>query len=153
MRLLSRLSLQARMVLIQVGMIVLVAGLIIVAVATVLENLVEQQAGDRALGIARTVATVPVIVDAFDTQDPAQTIDPLAESIRQASGVSFIVVSNRDMIRYSHPNPDLIGRSLLDPPPTGTLPEDDSLPLRGETVVAQQDGSLGRSIRAKVPVG
>jgi two-component system, CitB family, sensor kinase len=152
MRLLSRLSLQTRMVLIQAGIIVLVAGLIVAAVATVLENLVEQQAGERALGIARTVAMLPDILDAFVAQDPAQTIDPLAEAMRQASGVSFIVVSNRNMIRYSHPNPELIGRSLLDPPPTGGLAEDDSLPLQGETVVAQQDGSLGRSIRAKVPV-
>jgi two-component system CitB family sensor kinase len=152
MGLLSRLSLLTRMVLIQAGIIVLVAGLISAAVASVLQNLVEQQAGERALGIARTVAMLPAVRSAFDSPNPAETIQPLAESMREASGVSFIVVSNHNMIRYSHPNPSLVGRSLLDPPPNGTLVEDDTLPLRGETVVAQEDGSLGRSIRAKVPI-
>ena len=140
------------MLLIQVGIILAIVGLISVTVVSVLTNLVEQQAGDRALSVARTVALVPAVAAAFDSPNPSATIQPLTESMRQATGVSFIVVSDRNMIRYSHPNPELIGRSLLDPPPAGNLAEDDARPLRGETVVAQQDGSLGRSIRAKVPI-
>jgi two-component system, CitB family, sensor kinase len=152
MRIFSRLSLQTKVLLIQVGIVLLVAGLISATVLSVLANLVEQQAGERALGIAEAVATMPAVQDAFDAPNPPATIQPLAESIRQATGVSFVVVSDRNLIRYSHPNPELIGRSLLDPPPTGDLAEDDSLPLRGNAVVVQEDGSLGRSIRAKVPI-
>lgn len=152
MRLLGRMSLQTKVLLIQVGIVVLVAGLITATVLSVLTKLVEQQAGERALGIGQAVALMPQIRGAFDTPDPAATIQPLAESVRQAAGVNFVVVSNRDLIRYSHPNPELVGRSLLDPPPTGGLTEDDARPLRGETVVVQEDGSLGRSIRAKVPI-
>jgi two-component system CitB family sensor kinase len=64
-----------------------------------------------------------------------------------------VVVSNQNLIRYSHPNPDLVGRSLLYPATSsGGLPEDDLRPLRGESFVVQEDGSLGRSIRAKVPI-
>src|SRR5205823_7294628 len=74
------------------------------------------------------------------------------ESVREAAALSFVVVSNRDLIRYSHTNPELIGRSLLDPPPSAGATEDDTRPLRGETVIVQEDGSLGRSIRAKVPI-
>ncbi len=152
MRLFGRLSLQTKVLLIQVGIVLLVAGLISATVVSVLAKLVEQQAGERALGIAETIALMPALRDAFDSPNPPATIQPLAESLRQAAGVSFVVVSDRNMIRYSHPNPELIGRSLLDPPPTGGLPEDDARPLRGEAVVAQEDGSLGRSIRAKVPI-
>jgi two-component system CitB family sensor kinase len=148
----SRLSLQTRVLLIQVGIVVLVAGLISVTVVSMLGNLVEQQAGDRALGIARTVALLPEVRSALDSPDPPASIQPLAERMRQATGVSFIVVSDRNMIRYSHPNPELIGRSLQDPPPSGGIAEDDSLPLRGQTVIITEDGSLGRSIRAKVPI-
>ena len=44
-------------------------------------------------------------------------------------------------------------RTLQDPPPPdGALVEDDARPLRGESFVVQEDGSLGRSIRAKAPI-
>jgi two-component system CitB family sensor kinase len=152
MHLIGRMSLQTKVLVIQVGIVLLVAGLISGMVVSVLANLVEQQAGERALGVAQTVALMPEVRNAFNTPDPAAHIQPLAESVRQAAGVSFVVVSNRDLIRYSHTNPELIGRSLLDPPPAGGTTEDDTRPLRGETVIVQEDGSLGRSIRAKVPI-
>jgi two-component system, CitB family, sensor kinase len=153
MRVLGRMKLQTKVLLMQVGIVLLVAGLISATVVSVLAKLVEQQAGERALGIAEIVAMMPEIRDAFASPDPPDIIQPLAESVRQVTGVSFVVVSNRDLIRYSHPNPELIGRSLLDPPPPGGgLSEDDARPLRGDAVVVQEDGSLGRSIRAKVPV-
>ncbi|MBV9547515.1 MAG: sensor histidine kinase, partial [Chloroflexi bacterium] len=152
MRLLGRMSLQTKVLLIQIGIVVLVAGLISTTVISVLANLVEQQAGERALGIGEAVALMPEVRNAFDAPDPSAELQPLAESVRQAAGVSFVVISNRDLIRYTHPNRELIGRSLLDPPPAGGVPEDDAKPLRGEPVVVQEEGSLGRSIRAKVPI-
>ena len=152
MRVLGRMKLQTKVLLMQVGIVLLVAGLISATVVSLLAKLVEQQAGDRALGIAEAIATMPEIRDAFASPNPPGVVQPVAESLRQVTGVSFVVVSNRDLIRYSHPNPELIGRSLLDPPPPGGLSEDDARPLRGEPVVVQEDGSLGRSIRAKVPI-
>jgi two-component system CitB family sensor kinase len=153
MWLLGRLKLQTKVLLIQVGIVLLVAGLISATVVSVLARLVERETGERALGIAQAVALMPEVRDAFDSADPAGRIQPLAESLRHAAGLSFVVVSNRNLIRYSHTNPELIGRSLQDPPsPDGALREDDARPLRGESFVVEEDGSLGRSIRAKVPI-
>ncbi|MCA1645265.1 MAG: PAS domain-containing protein, partial [Chloroflexi bacterium] len=153
MRVLGHLRLQTKVLLMQVGIVLLVAGLISAAVGSVLARLVEQQAGERALSLGAAIAVMPEIRQAFSSPDPAETIQPITEAIRQVAGVSFVVVSNTALVRYSHPNPELIGRSLLDPPaPGGGLPEDDARPLRGEPVVVQEDGSLGRSIRAKVPI-
>jgi two-component system CitB family sensor kinase len=153
MRVLSRLTLQTKVLLMQVGIVLLVAGLISATVLSVLARLVEQQTGERALGIAQAVALMLPVRDAFDSPDPPAIIQPLAEAVRQTAGLSFVVVSNRALVRYSHPNPELIGRSLQDPPlPDGALLEDDARPLRGESFVVQEDGTLGRSIRAKVPI-
>src|SRR5579871_4299392 len=107
MRHLGRLSLQTKVLLIQVGIVLLVAGLITVTVVSVLAKRVEQEAGERALGIGQAVALMPEVRDAFVAADPAAILQPLAESVRQAAGVNFVVISNRDMIRYSHPNPEL----------------------------------------------
>jgi two-component system CitB family sensor kinase len=147
------MRLQTKVLLIQVGIVLLVASLIFGTLVSVLSRVVEEQYGQRVLSIAQTVALMPTVRGAFDAPDPSATIQPLAESLRQAAGLSFIVVSNRDLIRYSHPNPDLIGKSLLFPPPAdATLIEDDRRPLHGESLIVQEDGSLGRSIRAKVPI-
>jgi two-component system, CitB family, sensor kinase len=137
----------------QIGIVVLVAALMSGAIVSVLARVAEQQSGERVLGIAHTVALMPAVRDAFNSPDPPAVIQPLAESVRQAAGLSFVVVANRDLIRYSHPNPDLIGKSLEDPPPPdGAIPEDDARALRGESFFVEEDGSLGRSIRAKVPL-
>src|SRR5438270_5586296 len=133
MRAIARLSLQTKVLLIQIGIVVLVAGLISVAVISALMRLVEQQSGERVLGIAYAVAAMPTIRAALDTPAAAATIQPLAESVRQSAGLSFVVVANRDLIRFSHPNPELIGRSLQDPPlPDGAIAEDDARALGGQ---------------------
>jgi two-component system, CitB family, sensor kinase len=107
----------------------------------------DARAGQESLAIARTVASTPAIANAFSARDPARIIEPLAERIRHATGAAFIVVANRKGIRYSHPDPTQIGKSLLHDPgePVASV-------LAGKTEVAVQTGSLGRSVRAKVPL-
>lgn len=107
----------------------------------------DKHAAEKSLDIARAVATTPAVVQAFGGSDPAAVIDPIAETIRHATGAAFIVVANREGIRYSHPNPAMIGTSLLNDPG-----ENPAAVLAGQTFVGVQSGSLGRSMRAKVPI-
>src|SRR5207302_10217009 len=128
------LMLQSKVLLMQVGIVLLVAGLISATVLSVLTHMVEQQTGERALSIAQAFALMPEVRNSFDSPDPPASIQPLAEAVRQTADLSFVVVSNRALIRYSHPNLQLIGRSLQDPPlPDGALLEDDARALRGES--------------------
>lgn len=107
----------------------------------------DRQAGQNSLRIAQSVAADPLIVGGFSTPDPARAIDPVAETVRRATGATFIVVTNRQGVRYSHPDSALIGTSLLNDPG-----ENPAAILSGGTYVGVQNGSLGRSMRAKVPV-
>ena len=104
----------------------------------------DEHAGERALAVARVVATDADVVEAFSTPEPPAIIDPIAEHFREAAGAAFIVVADDRGIRYSHPNPQMIGTSLLDDP--GENPE---AVLSGKTFVGIQNGSLGPSMRAK----
>jgi two-component system CitB family sensor kinase len=152
-RILGRLRLQTKVLLIQIAIVLLVAGLIVGTVVSVVATLLERQSGELVMGIARTVAVMPTVRAAFSSTNPERVIQPLAEDVRQAAGLSFVVVANKDLIRYSHTNPELIGKSLREPPlPNGAILEDDARALRGESFVVVEDGSLGRSIRAKVPI-
>lgn len=106
------------------------------------EQLVGQYQ-ERALALARVVATTPEIVDAYGDADPSRRIQPIAEAIRRSSGASFVVVTDKGGIRYSHPNPERIGERVSTDP---------SSALGGQEFVGVERGTLGVSVRAKVPV-
>jgi sensor histidine kinase regulating citrate/malate metabolism len=106
------------------------------------EQLVGQYQ-QRALALARVVATTPEIVDAYGDARPSERIQPIAEAIRRSSGASFVVVTDKDGIRYSHPNPERIGERVSTDP---------SAALAGQDFVGVERGTLGVSVRAKVPV-
>ncbi|ONI86632.1 histidine kinase [Saccharothrix sp. ALI-22-I] len=98
---------------------------------------------DRMLSVAESVARLPTVVEAFDSPDPPATIQPLAELIRKASGVTYVVVTDRNGVRYAHPDPDRIGEKVSTDPSTA---------LSGQVFVGTETGTLGTSLRAKVPV-
>jgi len=138
-----RPRLSTQILLLQLALIALtVSAGLVVSIIQARRNL-DQQAGRRSLAIARTVAAVPEIGRAFRLPHPERTIDPIAERIRDATGASFVVVANRRGIRYSHPVKAELGQPLSTSP--GAV-------LQGEEFVGVQTGSLGRSMRAKVPL-
>ncbi|MGE5673762.1 MAG: hypothetical protein ACM3XM_07720, partial [Mycobacterium leprae] len=139
MRLRTRFIL-ATMALVTV-IVVLTGGLFL----KILQDTLVNQFGEDALDVAQAVARNPQIRDAMDEPEPSRTIQPLAESIRQATGATFVVVGNTDGIRYSHPDPTKIGLPMVGGDNDGALVE-------GRDYVSVADGSLGRSIRGKVPI-
>ena len=143
----SRLRLSTQLLLLQLAIIVLTVGVSSVVVYLHSRSDIAQRAGAESLAIARTVATDQRIVAALVRPDGAKIIDPIAERIRRATGASFVVVANRQGIRMSHPNPKLIGKSLLHDPG-----ENPAATFAGKTFVGEQPGSLGKSMRAKVPI-
>ncbi|MBP2411774.1 two-component system CitB family sensor kinase [Arthrobacter stackebrandtii] len=98
---------------------------------------------DRMVGVARQVATNPVILAAFNDADPSQVIQPITELISKSSGIAYAVVMNADGIRYSHPDPGKIGKHV------STDPEE---VLSGDMYVGTQTGTMGTSWRVKVPI-
>lgn len=106
---------------------------------------IEQQVGKRALSLAETIAAMPEIKRAFQQEEPWETIQPLVENIRRKTDAEFIVVGNEHGIRYSHPYPDRIGKSMVG--------GDNGKALNhGESYVSKATGSLGPSLRGKVPI-
>ncbi|MCP2034748.1 two-component system CitB family sensor kinase/CitB family two-component system sensor histidine kinase CitS [Planomicrobium sp. HSC-17F08] len=132
---------------------ILLIGLLIFAIVSVMgvflnyfvEDTLKSQLGEQALSVADTVALNPVIAEAFKEEDPAAIIQPLISPIQQSIDAEFIVVGNAEEIRYSHPNPEQIGKKMVGE-------DNDRALLYGESYVSESTGSLGRSLRAKVPV-
>jgi two-component system CitB family sensor kinase len=98
---------------------------------------------DRMIAVAQSVATLPTILEAYKTEDPSAIIQPITEVVREASNVTYIVVTDSEGIRYSHTNPGRIGEKVSTDP---------SIPLTGGMYVGTQTGTLGESWRVKVPI-
>lgn len=138
-------TLQARMislVCLLVLFLTLASGVIY---TTIIGDLLEEQIGKRALQVSHTVAKIPLVKRKITAPHPDGSLQELAESIRKEVGAEFIVIGNKHGIRFSHPVPERIGRPMVggDNPPAL---ED------GKSYVSRAVGTLGPSIRGKVPI-
>ncbi|GAA3359438.1 sensor histidine kinase [Saccharopolyspora gregorii] len=133
----------ARQVLaLQIGLVVLITGVGFAVAATLLDRSLVDQYGQRALGVARSVAADDDLAAAV--ADPARhpRVATKAERVRDATGALFIVVTDDRGVRLAHPDPEQIGD------PVSTDPQ----ALAGREVVDVQRGTLGWSARGKVPL-
>jgi two-component system, CitB family, sensor kinase len=98
----------------------------------------------RALAVAQTFASIPSIRQALVTRMPAQRqlIQSLAQQVRHETGATYIVVIDRAGVRYSHPNPALIGQRIREP----------VIALDGRDHTGVDHGNLGISANARVPI-
>ena len=98
----------------------------------------------RALALAQTFAATPSIRQALAVRSPAdrRLIQSLAQQVRRTTGALYIVVIGRNGVRYSHPNPALIGQRVSEP----------VIALDGRDHIGVDHGNLGISANAKVPI-
>ncbi|MEY9994854.1 two-component system CitB family sensor kinase [Streptomyces sp. V4I8] len=128
-------------VAIAAGVAVLATGLFLAP----LSDQLDDQAMRRALSIAQTTAAQPQIAEDL-ASTPATVGGPVqreAERIRKATRAEYIVVMDRRGVRWSHPTPGEIGR---------TVSTDPGRALSGHEVMQIDDGTLGRTARGKVPL-
>src|SRR5437588_535450 len=83
------------------------------------------------------------VQDAVTSGDADGSIQVTAEQVRASTGATYVVVTDRKGIRFSHPNPALIGKPVDESP--GPV-------LAGHTWVGVQSGTLGVSARGKAPI-
>lgn len=138
-----RLSLMRQILLLQAAIVIATVSVAAVVSFTQAREQVDREYAARVLAVAESVAHAPVVRDAFDDPDPSRVLQSYAESVRRATGAEFVVVANADQVRYSHPNPARIGERLS---------TDASSALAGKPFVGVETGTLGRSMRAKVPI-
>ena len=131
------------MLLMQLAVLVLVVAGGYLLTSSVLHDDLVDQYEQRALAIARSVAADPIYADRVEAGDRSGIVQERAEAVRVRTGALFVVVTDDEGIRYSHPNPDNIGKLVSTDP---------SVALAGGEVTAFERGTLGLSARGKVPL-
>ncbi|MET9117455.1 SpoIIE family protein phosphatase [Streptomyces longwoodensis] len=140
---LGGLSLATQVFVLQVVIVLLLIVAAVVALVLQVRHDSTQEARNRSLAVAETFANSPGIVQALASPDPTAVLQPKAEATRKAAHVDFVVVTNTDGIRYTHPKPDRIGKKFVG---------DIAPALAGRSVVEEVDGTIGRLVQAVVPV-
>ena len=97
----------------------------------------------RALAIAQATASIPTIPALLESGDPQHKLAVLGDTLRINTHASYVVIANIKGIRFSHPNPKLIGKKL-----DGTQP---ALKGRSYTTI-DKAGTLGVSVNGKTPI-
>ncbi|AKG03747.1 ATPase [Salimicrobium jeotgali] len=106
---------------------------------------VEQDVGQLALQVASTISFMPTVKEAFASENPSEIIQPIAKSVQGETGAEFVVVGNKDGIRYAHPDEWKIGKKMVG--------GDNSRALKdGEYYTSRAEGTLGPSLRGKAPI-
>jgi two-component system, CitB family, sensor kinase len=138
-----RLTLASRIFALQIAIVLLVVVVGAVAAVLVIRTQLDRSYEGRSLAVADSVAALPLVLEAVRAGDPDRSLQSLAEQIRLATGATFIVITDERGIRFSHPNPERIGEMVsTDPEPA----------LSGVRWSGTQEGTLGVSVRGKVPI-
>ncbi|MFJ3501233.1 ATP-binding protein [Streptomyces sp. NPDC090135] len=103
----------------------------------------EETARRQSTATAAAVADSPSVATAARSADPSAALQPYAESLRRHADVAFVVIMAPDGTRWTHPEPDQIGRTYL-----GHIEEARRGRIHSETHL----GVLGPSVRTIAPV-
>jgi two-component system CitB family sensor kinase len=139
-RLLRTLSARILMAVLGIMALTMLVGLALYL--TVTSRTLDERAVEQATSVAVTLGDAPGVASAVEAGDPDHRLAGMAERIRKAARASYVVVIDRSGVRYSHPNPALVGQRVEEP----------VLALDGAVHTGVDDGSLGRSANARAPI-
>ncbi|KAB1947919.1 sensor histidine kinase [Brevibacterium linens] len=136
-------TLARRLFLVQLVLIVIVCtALSVTSYVTTLNN-IREAAGERVLSIAETLAHDPFVTEAVTEDDPSARLQPFALTVIDFAEVDFVTIMDRDGTRYTHPDPDQLGKKYI-----GSTAK----ARAGQTETEEYVGTLGPSVRAIVPI-
>ncbi|MGZ1490670.1 ATP-binding protein [Brevibacterium sediminis] len=146
-------SFSRRVLISQLALVIVILALVTGVFAWMGARTVTEVTETKALATARTLAIDPD-VRAAATQASAEHAEKpdeqlvtsmlaITDDLRDRSGISFAVITDDRGIRLTHPDRSKIGHRV------STSPEE---ALAGRENVSHESGTLGETVRAKVPI-
>ncbi|TDN93249.1 ATP-binding protein [Microbacterium sp. BK668] len=136
----------------------LLTGTVVLALS-LQERSIRDATAERVQGVASSIAALPQVrstleaqvdagtpsglADADDLRAATATLQPIADLVGQSAGVYYVVITDDEGVRITHPVPSERGVKV------STTNES---VLAGTPFLGTETGTLGRSLRAKVPV-
>jgi two-component system CitB family sensor kinase len=148
------MAFSTRMMSLQLGVVVLVVVLTAGIYGWLSYARLVAEIGSKALAVAQSMAVEEGVQHALEAAAAGEatpsnaalragTVQRLAEALRDRTDSLFVVVTDRRGKRWSHPDPARLGETV------STSPDE---ALAGREITVLETGTLGPSVRAKVPV-
>ena len=137
-------TLHGRMLLLMFLLLGALVSITWLMVSMLVSSILEEYIGRNALNVSKAVSLTTVVHEGLKNKNSTQ-IQLYAESVRKATGARFVVVGDHEGRRYSHPVPERIGKLMVGGDNPRALE-------RGEAYVSKAVGTLGPSMRGKVPI-
>ena len=136
--------------------VIMVVGILVLSVVGgffVMQRNLHGQLNDqfehRALSVAQTLAGEEGVAAQVADGRPGGQLQVLASQVQRYTGALFVVITDAHGIRYTHPNPALIGTPVTYKDPESPATE----PFRtGRAWLGIQSGSLGAVAAGKTPL-
>ena len=125
------------------ALIVLVAALLgLLMTFKVTQQVQNREYLSKALTLAQSISIMPDVITLVESGDPDRKLPALAATIASRTHASYIVITDKNGVRLSHPNPALIGQKV----------DDAQQALAGHSTTTFNNGSLGLSANGRTPI-
>lgn len=132
-------------------MIVFISVIIFITVISVsvifssmIDDVIKTALGNQAMTVAKMTAQKEKIIEAFEEPSPTLIIQPITEEIRKSTGAGYVVIGNKNNIRYSHNKTEYIGKHM------GS--SNRKVFENGASIIYEGSGISGEAIKAKTPI-
>lgn len=139
----ARLSIAKQVLLLQLTVAVLLTAAGVVTAVAQARSSDFDHARAETLALAETIASAPGTAQDVQSTDPSKQLQDTMLAIQQQTSVDFVVVMSPTGVRYTHPNPDEIGKHYLG---------DTAQALAGHPFSEVYTGTLGPSVRSVAPI-
>ncbi|MFE2231038.1 SpoIIE family protein phosphatase [Streptomyces sp. JL2001] len=136
-------SVASQVFLLQLGVVLLLIATAVLVLVIQDRNRAIHEAGDRSLVAAESFANAPGTAEAMESDDPTAALQPHAEVVRKKTGVDYVVALSPYGFRWTHPDPDQIGKHVS---------TSYGQALEGEPHQTTFDSSLGKAVDSTVAV-
>jgi two-component system CitB family sensor kinase len=140
------MKLQTKLTILIIIVVFISISIVIFFVASWMNRNIESKARTNIMNVAEMVAHSKEVIDELKIKDPDKKIGPYIDmQLKTLDQIQYIIVADTEGIRYSHPNPQMIGKKFVGGDEFRVVKE-------GETYISEATGTLGKSLRAFIPI-
>ncbi|OOM69974.1 sensor histidine kinase DcuS [Clostridium puniceum] len=140
------MKLQTKITLLIIAVVFISISIIISFVVSWMTGNIENKARTNIMNVAEMMAHSREIVDELKSKDPNKKIGPYVDmQLKNLEQIEYIIVADSEGTRYSHPNPEMIGKKFAGG-------DEYKVVENGETYISEATGTLGKALRAFAPI-
>lgn len=142
----KKMKLQTKLTILIIIVVFISISIIIFFVASWMTKNIKSTSKTNVMNVAEMVANSREVIDALGKKDPDKIIGPYIENqLKNLDEIEYIIVVDNEGMRYSHPNVNMIGQKFVGGDESRVVKE-------GDVYISEAIGTLGRSLRAFVPI-